>query len=142
MGCSQFQIANAITGVVNQRLIRRNCSKCQKPYEVPQGLIKELKRQGLLGKEDSSSLKQSMGCDSCNHTGFSGRVGVYEILWMTPILRELINQEAGPEELKKAAKASKSIVTMKSFSRNLLKAGLASPSEVLRILHTEGVEIM
>jgi len=81
LGAPGFLVASALRGVMGQRLARKVCSACAKKYKPTQQ--EEAALVSLIGKRDPSfSFKQGEGCSRCNHTGYRGRIGVYELMEM------------------------------------------------------------
>jgi type IV pilus assembly protein PilB len=86
MGVEPFLLASTVEAVLAQRLVRRLCTMCKKPYEPPASLLQQLHLDPLdLGKRDFQFGK---GCASCNNSGYRGRVGLFEWLRMTEAMRE------------------------------------------------------
>ena len=132
-GVPPFVISSALLGVLAQRLIRKSCSKCRRPDEPTSD---ELAAFGLSPR-DRSRLKIGTGCHECSHSGFRGRVGVYEWLPVTPRIRALIAQDAQPMLIAQAAAEE----GMKPLWRDGLEkvlAGLTTLAEVSRIRAEDG----
>jgi type IV pilus assembly protein PilB len=92
MGVEPFLISSTLEGVLAQRLIRKICVKCKTAYEPTEGLLQQI---GLTPHEvGDKTFYSGKGCDECNHTGYKGRKGIYELLDITEPIRELINQRA------------------------------------------------
>ena len=87
MGIESFLISASVLGVVGQRLVRRMCKDCRSPYRPGPEEIDYYERMGGTPKTD---FWAGTGCNHCAHTGYSGRIGVYELLTMTPEMKELI----------------------------------------------------
>lgn len=95
MGIQPYLVSTSIVGVIAQRLVRRVCEKCKKPY-----LANEYEKR-ILGIEDEKvTLYKGEGCGYCNNTGYSGRIGVYEIMEITREHREAINSKNSLDELR------------------------------------------
>jgi type IV pilus assembly protein PilB len=92
MGVEPFLIASSLEGVLAQRLVRKICSECKTAYEPSESLLRQI---GLsvhdIGDKD---FFYGTGCDRCNHTGYKGRKGIYELLDITEPIRELITARA------------------------------------------------
>lgn len=136
MGIEPYLIANALSGVIAQRLVRRVCPMCSEKATYMDSILENLYRCGVLREGEQVQMVKEGGCDNCDQTGFRGRVGVYEVLQMGESLRTLVAGEAPMEQLRKAAEAQ-GMVTMPRYAGFLLKHGLTVPSEVLRILATD-----
>ena len=92
MGVEPFLISAALEGVLAQRLIRKICPQCRTPYEPSEALLAQL---GLAPHDiGDKNFFYGKGCDFCNHTGYKGRKGIYELLDVTDPIREMINQRA------------------------------------------------
>lgn len=92
MGVEPFLISAALESVLAQRLIRRICKACVTSYEPTEQVLQQL---GLSPFDiGDKNFFYGRGCESCNHTGYKGRKGIYELLKITDALRELINQRA------------------------------------------------
>lgn len=92
MGVEPFLISAALEAVLAQRLIRRICKSCRTAYEPTEAVLQQL---GLSVYDiGDKNFFYGKGCDVCNHTGYKGRKGIYELLKMTDPLRELVNERA------------------------------------------------
>src|SRR3989338_6762405 len=115
-----------------QRLVRRLCPECKEAYETTSTLVKDLGiKQELLYKPK--------GCDYCSHTGYRGRIAIYEIILMNDNLRELIARGAALGEIKDKIKT----LGLKSLLQSGLKKveeGVTSVEEVLSITLVAGEE--
>ncbi|MFA5645188.1 MAG: ATPase, T2SS/T4P/T4SS family [Candidatus Ratteibacteria bacterium] len=99
LGIPPFLVASAVQGVMAQRLVRVLCKYCKEPYQpTPE-------EERILDRKEGEpyELFQPKGCAECNFTGFSGRLGVFEIFQMTDKMRELTLQRVSASELRKAA---------------------------------------
>jgi type II secretory ATPase GspE/PulE/Tfp pilus assembly ATPase PilB-like protein len=125
MNIQPLLISTSLLGVVAQRLVRRICPECKESY-VPDRAIAR-----YLGLEEGISVYKGRGCDSCNLTGYRGRVGIYEVLVANEDIKHLIAQGRSTEEIRKRAVAG-GMHTLKEYSAALLREGLTSIDEVLR----------
>jgi general secretion pathway protein E len=87
--------------------------------------------------EKQSKFTYGTGCKSCAYTGYSGRTGIFEILTMSDNLRMMIGNKAGSTEIKQQA-LKEGMVTLMKDGMNKVKAGITTPSEVLRSAYTMG----
>lgn len=104
IGVEPYLIATALRGVISQRLVRRICPKCKKSYEASD---EEVRRLGL-STERKHIFYRGEGCADCFNTGYRGRIGVFEILEITPELRTIISQEAGRPAIEKELASDRS----------------------------------
>src|SRR6185295_7435810 len=86
MNIERAMIAYAINGVISQRLVRRVCKSCLAPYAPSDKLIEQFKLKGA-------------GCEKCDHSGYLGRVGVFEVFEFDEVMRSLIVQNVPMQEL-------------------------------------------
>lgn len=101
MGVEPFMISSSLEGVLGQRLIRKICLSCRTAYEPNEATLAQL---GLSPHEiGDKTFYYGAGCDACNHTGYKGRKGIYELLDISDPLRELINKRAPSVVLKQKA---------------------------------------
>jgi type IV pilus assembly protein PilB len=92
MGVEPFLISASLECVLAQRLIRKICTRCREAYEPSESVLQQL---GLSPYDiGDKSFYYGKGCDACNHTGYKGRKGIYELLKISDPIRELINQRA------------------------------------------------
>lgn len=130
MGVPAFNIATSVSLIIAQRLARRLCSSCKESYQLPDDV---LAKEGFTKEqiETGITLYKPKGCDKCNN-GYKGRVGIYEVVKVTPEISELIMAEATSLEIAKAADAAGFNNLRKSA---LLKAiqGVTSLEEVERV---------
>src|SRR5437868_8340561 len=101
MGVEPFLISSTLEAVLGQRLLRRICPQCHTTYEPSDSLLAQLgiSRRDIGAKE----FFYGEGCGTCNHTGYKGRIGIYELLRINDPIRELINQRAPTVVLKQKA---------------------------------------
>ena len=102
MGIEPFLVTGALNVVVAQRLCRRICSNCK---EVdPNVTIEEIVACGVApSSAETMTVYKGAGCELCNQTGYKGRVAIYEVLEMSPGLRELVLKHASADEIKRQA---------------------------------------
>jgi type II secretory ATPase GspE/PulE/Tfp pilus assembly ATPase PilB-like protein len=129
MGVEPFLISSSLVGVLAQRLVRRLCVNCRVEWPIT-ALMRE--RLRMLGAgEPTGSFYHGGGCEECRGTGYRGRVGVFELLAITPDLRELILQRKSSGSIKEAARTS--IMTMQQDAMQKANAGVTSVEEILRV---------
>ncbi len=129
-----FLLASSMIGVVAQRMVRRICPDCAQLIEAP--AMEQVAYEQELG-EKQSKFMYGTGCKSCAYTGYSGRTGIFEILTMSDNLRMMIGNGAGSTEIKQQA-LKEGMITLMKDGMNKVKAGITTPSEVLRSAYTMG----
>lgn len=136
MGVEPFLISATIVGVLAQRLGRRICDHCKVSYQVP---ASELRRFGYTSDnpDEMVTIQKGQGCDACRHTGFKGRVGLYEMMNVNDEIQELIVRRAPLADIREAARANGMKLLKEDGLRKIL-AGITTPEEVMRVVYTAG----
>jgi type IV pilus assembly protein PilB len=131
MGIESFLIASSVVGIVGQRLLRRICSSCREPYTPS---LEELTFYDKFGGSPKREFFRGAGCTHCAGTGYRDRIGVYELLRITPELRRLIVGWATTEELRRLAVAQ-GMRTMLQEALGLVEQDITTIPEVIRTLY-------
>ncbi|WP_261841550.1 type II secretion system ATPase GspE [Aliamphritea ceti] len=126
IGIESYLIASALKGVLAQRLIRLLCKHCKTPATLDAQLAERLGDSTQANAE----VFDACGCDLCNNSGYSGRVGLYELLTVTPPLAKLIHNRASEHEIAEYAQAY--VSTLLTEGRQLVLQGKTPAHEVLR----------
>ena len=135
IGVEPYLIATALRAVISQRLVRRICPKCKKSYEATD---EEVRRLGL-STEHKHIFYRGEGCADCFNTGYRGRIGVFEILEITPEIRPLISQLAGrPAIEQELASAHSEFKTLRENAIQLVEEGITTAEEVQRVIYETG----
>ena len=130
MGCEPFLISASLIAIVAQRLIRKLCPKCRGSYKPGEVLCAKL---GIDIKKTKDILfYKAKGCAACLNTGYSGRVGICEVLAITSAIRDLVLKRARENEVKQIARAE-GMRTLREDGIAKVLAGLTSLEEVLRV---------
>jgi type IV pilus assembly protein PilB len=130
MGIESFMVTSAVTGVLAQRLVRRICSECSSPYEPPPEELEFYRSVGGHGL----SFRRGTGCAACAHTGFRGRIGVFEVLRMSDAIKRLLVRDSPPEALRARA-ITEGMTTLRSAGLAKIDEGLTTIAEVVRSVH-------
>jgi type IV pilus assembly protein PilB len=131
IGAEPYVIASALIGVIAQRLVRRLCVHCRRQYTPPAETLRALN----IAEADASAIPfyKSVGCDQCNHTGYRGRIGIYEVMRVTDKLRRLISSRATEDQLREAA-ISGGMISLGEDGLAKVKSGITTPEELLRVV--------
>jgi len=129
MGIEPFLVATSIHLIVAQRLIRRICTSCIEPVEVPNQVL--LKAGFTQQEARTVKIMKGRGCDKCNSTGYKGRTALYEVMEVDDSLRELILVGASSLELKKKA-IENGMMTLRKSGLCKIALGQTTLEEVLR----------
>jgi type IV pilus assembly protein PilB len=132
MGIEAFLIASAVVGVIGQRLLRRICDSCKEPYTPGADELAAFRQHS--GGSDKSQFFHGAGCNFCAGTGYRDRIGVYELLRITPELRRLIVGWATTEELRRLAVAQ-GMRTMLREGMALVENDVTTVPEVIKTLY-------
>lgn len=131
IGVEPYLIAEALNGVISQRLVRRICPECRESYEPSE---EELVRLGLDPKR-KVQLYRGAGCQHCYHTGYRGRTAVFEILMLDRDLKRAIAEGRHRDEILDTVKSER-YSTLADNARDLVLRGITSAEEAIRILNT------
>jgi type IV pilus assembly protein PilB len=128
MGVESFLLADSLVGVIAQRLVRRLCTACRKQHPAP------AEEKELLGVDPALPLTiyTPCGCQLCGDTGYYGRIGVYEIMEITPALRRIISGRGTTEQLKEQA-IRDGMHTLRRSASDYVIDGTTSISEMVKI---------
>jgi type IV pilus assembly protein PilB len=130
MGVPAFNVASSVDLIIAQRLARRLCKTCSVPADdIPHDtLIEEGFTEELL---DGATIKRAVGCDLCI-AGYKGRVGIYEVVRITPAIAMLIMEEGNSLQIKELAKAE-GFNDLREAALRKVAQGLISLEEANRI---------
>jgi type IV pilus assembly protein PilB len=131
MGIEAFLVASAGLGFVGQRLVRRICPSCKIPYEPTD---EEMAFYLEAGGPNKDKFWIGEGCNFCAGTGYQDRIGVYELLRITPEIKRLIVGWATQEEIRRMA-ISQGMRTLLQEGLNLVESDTTSISEVIRVIY-------
>jgi len=128
IGIEPYLIAACLNGVLAQRLVRKICPECKKEFKAAENMAGVIEREGLGGVE----IFHGAGCDCCRGSGYSGRVGIYELLVIDEMFKGIIGQDASINNMRKVFGGSGS-VTLHDDGMAKVKQGLTTIEEVLRV---------
>jgi type II secretory ATPase GspE/PulE/Tfp pilus assembly ATPase PilB-like protein len=129
MGIEAFLIASSLEGVLAQRLVRKICPQCRREFPVAPAVREKI--EALSGRRIEGIFYSGQGCEECRNTGYRGRIGIFELLSLTPELKEMILQKRSNAELK--ATAQKGMMTMHQDALQKAAEGMTSIEEILRV---------
>jgi type IV pilus assembly protein PilB len=132
MGIEGFLVASSVSAIVAQRLVRRTCTHCRGPYEPTRDELAFL--SSVRGRPPMTGFVRGFGCNFCAHTGYLGRIGVYELMFVTDAIRELVVDRATHEEMRKVAR-SEGMRTLGEEAARLVESGLTTLAEVIRSIY-------
>ena len=129
MDIEPYIVASAVTGVLSQRLIRRICDQCRRPYEPTADELEFFLEAG--GTVPAGGFQAGDGCTFCAQTGYQDRIGVYELLRMTPAMRALVATAPGHEQVRDLALAE-GTRTLRQEAVRLVEDRVTTIAEVIR----------
>jgi general secretion pathway protein E len=134
MGVEAFLVASSLVAVLAQRLVRKLCADCREAYEPTPEALAEI---GVRARAPVRVYK-AVGCGKCHHTGYAGRVGIFELMLVDDSIRNLITQSTDSKTIKRKA-VENGMRTLRSDGAKKVLEGVTSIEEVLRATEEEGV---
>ncbi len=128
MGIEPFLISSSVILIAAQRLIRKICTKCKEPYEINDSIRKEFN----LSKGAKDKFYKGGGCDFCLDTGYKGRIGIIEVIALTPTIRALVMDKVSESEIKEQAR-KEGMITLREDGLNKARVGITTLEEVARV---------
>jgi len=125
MGIEPFLVASSTNLIMAQRLVRRICKHCKQKVDIP------AERKEELGISPDADVYEGVGCPECNDTGYKGRQGLYEVMPITPGIREIILDRGNTTEIRQAA-IEEGMLTLRQDGIRNIEKGVTTIEEVLR----------
>jgi type IV pilus assembly protein PilB len=136
MGVPPFLVASSIIAIMAQRLVRVVCPKCKEPEEPP---AHEIRAAGLTPADlKTATFMRGRGCGHCNHTGFRGRQGIFELLRLTPAMREMTFKREPTQTLRRNARLQ-GMRSLLEDGTSKATRGITTLEEVLETCHHEAI---
>ena len=130
MGVKSYVIAEALSGVVSQRLVRKICPQCKVDYEPSEKVLQALR---LDKNRLSFTPQKGAGCEHCNQTGYKGRNGIFEVLQINEELKRIIHHAGADQEILTAARMAGMTILLND-AVNKIKTGITTCEEILRVI--------
>ncbi|HEY2294120.1 MAG TPA: type IV-A pilus assembly ATPase PilB [Thermoanaerobaculia bacterium] len=129
MGIEPFLVATSVHLIAAQRLVRRICSFCKEPFEMPPPALTQVG----FSEHEARTLKlfRGRGCERCSNTGYKGRIALYEVLEIEDEMREMILSGASAFELRQKA-IQNGMITLRGSGLQKIRDGMVSIEEVVR----------
>ncbi len=127
IGVEPFLIGAALNGVLAQRLVRRVCPNCRQPTQVEESMAEFMTMNGI----DPTKAFKGKGCERCRQTGYSGRVGIYELLVLDDVTRDKVASNPSVTEFRRMC-VERGMVTLRQDGLMKVAAGLTTVDEVLQ----------
>lgn len=133
LGLDPFLIAQALAGVISQRLCAKVCTQCAEHYEPKPEVLRAV---GITPEEAAGmNFRQGKGCRVCHGRGYSGRTGVFEVLVVDEDIRQLILKQAPEDEIQRVAVA-KGMISLREAALHIVRIGVTTPEEMGRVVLT------
>lgn len=127
MGIESYLLADSLVGIIAQRLVRRLCPNCKKEHYATE----DEKKVMNIDENGDILIYEATGCEKCDNTGYTGRIGIYEILTVTQNIKNLISRRATADEVARAAQ-TEGMHTLRQSATKLVLEGTTSYKEMLR----------
>jgi len=132
MGIESYLLSTALNGAVAQRLSRTICPQCETKYYPAEHVLHDAGIPDRTGK----TFRKGSGCSACHNSGFAGRLGIYEVMEITPPLRRMVHHGAPSHELREKAQAD-GMLSLRQEGVKIALDGRSSLEEVLRVTASE-----
>ncbi|MBI2560391.1 MAG: Flp pilus assembly complex ATPase component TadA [Planctomycetes bacterium] len=129
MKVESFLLAASLIAVIAQRLVRVICNNCKMPTTPDDALLKEI---GWTDRANNALFYKGKGCGNCGRTGYKGRIGIFELLVVTPEVKELIAKRADTDKIKMAVSVQ-GTKTLREDGFEKVRGGITTLEEVLRV---------
>ncbi|MFQ5776860.1 MAG: ATPase, T2SS/T4P/T4SS family [Terriglobia bacterium] len=129
LGIEPFLVSSCVNLAMAQRLVRTICLNCRERYTPAPSLLSRL---GVGGEE--TVFYRGKGCEECGQTGYAGRIGIFELLPVTPDVQDAITQRASETQLLRLGRAAGMHLLLED-AQGKVKAGVTTVEEVLRVVH-------
>ena len=128
MHIEPYLVASVLLCSFAQRLVRKVCPHCAEPYDPPRALL------GLFGIKDAegATFRRGKGCYHCGNTGYLGRIGIFEVMPVTPEIQEAIVRRAHAQEISAIAQRQGIMNTLAQDAARKVRAGITTVEEALR----------
>lgn len=130
MGIEPYLLSSSIMGVLAQRLVRRTCKFCVEPYTPDPAALRWL---GIVPRA-GEAFYHGRGCEQCKHTGYKGRLGVYELFVPDDELRVIMHETTVNAELLTQLAQAKHMVTLRDDAAAKVREGFTTAEEAFRVL--------
>jgi type IV pilus assembly protein PilB len=133
MGIEPFLVASSVIGIVGQRLVRKMCDNCKEPYTPSE---REMTFYQGAGGTDKSVFFHGAGCDHCAGSGFMDRIGIYELLHISELMREMMTRRQPSHEEMRFVAEEEGMSPMRCEALRLVAEDTTTISEVIRTVYT------
>lgn len=134
LGGEPFLISSILNASMAQRIVRKICPTCKQTYEPAKEIAENIKAVlgDLLPESTQIKLAKGTGCAECNHTGYLGRIAIFEVLRISPAVNKMILKQSSAKEIEEQAK-KEGLITMKQDGYLKVIEGITTIEEILRV---------
>ena len=132
MGVEPYLLSSALNGAIAQRLARTVCPNCATKYYPAENVI----RDAGLGEKPGRVFRKGTGCEQCHNSGYHGRIGIYEVMEVTPEIRRMVHRAAASHELREYLRQH-GVLALREEGVQIALEGKSTLEEVLRVTHSE-----
>jgi len=140
IGVEPYLISSSIIGVLAQRLVRTICPNCKASYEADPAMLAEL-GETLSEPKESLTLYRGKGCKICKQSGYFGRMGIFELLFVNEKIKQLISEKASSQIIRLTAKESTGMISLREDGLHKVLKGMTTLEEVDRVAYKDALEI-
>ncbi|TYO95065.1 GspE/PulE family protein [Desulfallas thermosapovorans] len=133
MGIEPFLTASSLLCVLAQRLARVLCPNCKEPYIMPRHKMSDFPDFPFQENETHVTLYRPVGCMRCSNTGYRGRIGIYELLFVSEAIQNLTLERKPSREIRKAAIAE-GMITLRQDGLAKVREGITTLEEIMRVV--------
>jgi type IV pilus assembly protein PilB len=130
MGAEPFLISSSVIGVLAQRLVRTNCPKCRESYTPSPAALQS------VGLPEGTHFTRGKGCPKCHQTGFVGRCGIFELMFITDEIKTIVDARRSAADIKKKA-IEQGMKTLRQDGLDKVMKGITTLEEVMRVTEIE-----
>jgi len=134
IGVEPYLISSSVIGVLAQRLVRTICPACKISYPADQNLLSELGDEVSKSKEPLT-LYRGKGCKNCKQSGYLGRTGIFELLFINERIKQLIAEKASIQVIREAAKKTTRMISLREDGLRKVLKGITTLDEVDRVTY-------
>src|SRR3989344_3375579 len=143
MQVEPFLVASTVSVIVAQRLVRKICESCKvetsiKRSEVLKNIPEEIILKHFFNQKEDLNVFQGKGCKMCHHTGYAGRIGIFEVIGVSEKIRRLITEKSNSDVISRQA-ISEGMTTMLDDGLDKVAKGLTTAEEVIRVTKVESI---
>jgi type IV pilus assembly protein PilB len=140
IGVQPYLISSSVIGVLAQRLVRSICPNCKVSYQGDPGALAELGEDFIKSKKPVT-LYRGKGCKNCKQSGYLGRIGIFELLFVNEKMKQLISEKASTPIIRQAAQDGTRMISLREDGLYKVSKGMTTLEEVDRVAYKEALDV-